>query len=42
MFLKQGIIRYHTKPENAAVKALRKAQQLAADRAKTPVVLERE
>jgi hypothetical protein len=40
MFLKQGIIMYHTKPDDPAVKALQKAQQLATARVKTPVLPE--
>jgi hypothetical protein len=40
MFLKQGTIKYHTKPEDAAVKILRKAQQLAKESVKTPTLLE--
>ena len=42
MFLRQGIIKYHTKPEVKAVKALQKAQQLALQRVKTPVLSERQ
>lgn len=40
MFLKQGTIKYHTKPEDTAVKILRKAQKLAAESAKTAILLE--
>jgi hypothetical protein len=36
MFLKQGTIKYHTKPEDAAVKLLRTAQQSV----KIPMLLE--
>ena len=43
MFLKQGIIKYHTKPEDDASKALLKAeraQKLATARLKTSVLPE--
>ena len=43
MFLKQGIIKYHTKPDEADVKALRQAQRLseqAAARLKMTVLPE--